>query len=90
MTHVSLPSSRLLKSWGDEAVVYDKASGDTHYLKPLTQALYQICHAHPGYTSEELASALATRIGVANTPELLELTEDTLEQLHKISLLETA
>lgn len=90
MAHVSAPPPRLLKSWGDEAVIYDTASGDTHYLKPLTLALYQACRANPGATPVELASALATQLGFADTPELLELTEDTLQHLHRISLLESA
>jgi PqqD family protein of HPr-rel-A system len=81
---------RLLKSWGDEAVVYDTASGDTHYLKPLTLALYQLCHDHPGYTSVGLATALATRLGAANTPQFHELIEDTLASLRAIGLLKSA
>lgn len=90
MTHASPPPSRLLKSWGDEAVVYDVASGDTHYLKPLTLALYQTCREHPGYTSTEIAAALAARIGVADTPQLRELADETLDSLRKIGLLESA
>ncbi|MDP2265617.1 MAG: HPr-rel-A system PqqD family peptide chaperone [Thiobacillus sp.] len=90
MAHVSAPLPRLLKSWGNEAVIYDTASGDTHYLKPLTLALYQTCRANPGATSAELANALATQLGFADIPELLELTEDTLQHLRKINLLETA
>jgi len=90
MTHASPPPSRLLKSWGDEAVVYDAASGDTHYLKPLTLALYQTCREHPGYTSTEIAAALAARLGVADTPQLRELADETLDSLRKIGLLESA
>lgn len=90
MTQASSLPSRLLKSWGDEAVVYDAASGDTHYLKPLTRTLYQTCRDHPGYNSAELAAALATRLGVADTPQLHELTEDTLNSLRKIGLLGSA
>jgi len=91
MPHVSsTPSRLLLKSWGDEAVVYDTASGDTHYLKPLTLALYQVCHDRPGHTSAELAAELAARLSVENTPHLRELTEETLASLRKIGLLESA
>ena len=90
MTRVLPHPTRLLKNWGDEAVVYDAASGDTHYLKPLTLALYQICRDHPGYTSAEIAAELATRLSMANTPQLRELTEETLSGLRKISLLEPA
>ncbi|HEX7971210.1 MAG TPA: HPr-rel-A system PqqD family peptide chaperone [Thiobacillus sp.] len=90
MTSAAPLPSRLLKNWGDEAVVYDAASGDTHYLKPLTLALYQICRNHPGYTPADLATTLAERLGVAVTPEFLELNEDTLASLRKIGLLESA
>jgi PqqD family protein of HPr-rel-A system len=91
MNDASPTSMRLLlKSWGDEAVVYDTASGDTHYLKPLTLALYQTCREHPGYTSAEIAAALATRLNVAITPQFMELTDDTLNSLRKIGLLESA
>jgi PqqD family protein of HPr-rel-A system len=79
-----------IKNWGNEAVVYDTASGDTHYLKPLTLALYQTCRDHPGYTSAELAAALATRLGIADTPQLHDLTEETLASLRKIGLLQSA
>lgn len=90
MADVSLTSPRLLKSWGDEAVVYDTGSGDTHYLKPITLMVYEICRAHPGANPVELATALAAQLGVADSPELVDLTEDTLQSLRKIHLLETA
>lgn len=88
MTGTTLAAPPLIKTWGNEAVIYDQASGDTHYLKPLTLALYQTCCEHPGYTPPELAAALAARIGVENGPELLDLTEDTLRHLRAIRLLE--
>jgi len=90
MVQTQAQNSRLLKSWGDEAVVYDAASGDTHYLKPLTLALYRTCREHPGYTSTDIAAALATRLGVADTPQLRELADETLDSLRKIGLLESA
>ncbi|HWR77719.1 MAG TPA: HPr-rel-A system PqqD family peptide chaperone [Thiobacillus sp.] len=80
----------LFKSWDNEAVLFNTASGDTHYLKPLTLALYQTCRDHPSYNSAEIAAALATRLGVAESPQLHELTEETLDSLHKIGLLESA
>lgn len=80
----------LFKSWDNEAVLFNTASGDTHYLKPLTLALYQTCRDHPGFTSAELAAALAARLNVTNTPQFMELTDDTLNSLRKTGLLESA
>lgn len=90
MTHVSPPPSRLLKVWGDEAVVYDTASGDTHYLNPLTLALYQVCRTQPGCPPAEYATALAAHFGAAATPQLQELAEEAFHSLRKIGLLESA
>lgn len=81
--------SLLIKTWGDEAVVYDSGSGDTHYLKPLTLALYTTCREYPGHTAEQLATALATRLNVADTPQFHELASEVLDQLHRIGLLQT-
>jgi PqqD family protein of HPr-rel-A system len=89
MVPASSPS-RLLKIWGDEAVVYDAASGDTHYLKPLTLALYRICQAHPEYTPTERIAALAVHFDMTDTPQLQELAEEAFHSLHKIGLLEFA
>ncbi|KAB2325453.1 MAG: hypothetical protein ABS91_01575 [Thiobacillus sp. SCN 64-35] len=82
-------ATRLLKCWGDEAVVYDGESGDTHYLKPLTLALYQTCREHPQSTPDAIAIALARRLDVHDTPQFRELVEDVLAELEKIGLLES-
>ncbi|HQS98753.1 MAG: HPr-rel-A system PqqD family protein [Hydrogenophilales bacterium 16-64-46] len=81
--------TRLIKAWGDEAVVYDTLSGDTHYLKPLTFALYQICREHPGYTADQAGDALAARLKTADPAQVRELAEDVLAQLHQIGLLQS-
>jgi PqqD family protein of HPr-rel-A system len=85
-----LSASFLLKIWGEEGVVYDAASGDTHYLKPLTLALYQLSREHPAYPLPDLTAALAERLGAANTAQFQEEVEDTFNSLRKIGLLESA
>lgn len=89
-TQAVLRPQRFLKTWGDEAVVYDVASGETHYLKPLMFALYQLCRDQPGRTSTELAAALADRLGVEDTPQLQDLIAETLDGLCRIGLLQAA
>lgn len=83
------PQSRLLKCWGQEAVVYDIASGDTHYLKPLTLALYQTCLDHAGCTHSELVGTLAVRLGSTDNPDFQDVVGDIVDSLLKIGLLET-
>jgi PqqD family protein of HPr-rel-A system len=90
MTLASSTATHLLKNWGDEAVAYDTASGDTHYLKPFTLALYQAYRDQPGLGAASLTATLAARLGVGNTPQLHEETLETLTSLRKIGLLESA
>jgi len=48
----------LVKPIAGEAVVYDRLSGDTHYLNPLACAIYSL-HSQPGgLTLERLAQCL--------------------------------
>ena len=79
----------LLRTWGEEAVVFDTASGDTHYLKPLTLALYQTCRDHPGFSSSDIFEALAQRLSIAVTPDFSLLADEALTSLRQIGLLET-
>lgn len=88
---LALPhQARLLKCWGNEAVVYDIPSGDTHYLKPLTLALYQTCLENAGCSHPELAAALAVRLGATDNEEFRGMVDDVVDSLLKIGLLETA
>lgn len=82
-------ATRLLKCWGDEAVVYDGESGDTHYLKPFTLALYQTCREHPQSTPDAIAAALARRLDVHDSPHFRALIDEVLAELEKIGLLKT-
>lgn len=84
------PTHLLLKCWGDEAVVYDSGSGDTHYLKPLTLAIYQTCREHPGLTAEAIATRLSQRLGLIDTPQFRELADEVLQHLRQVGLLESA
>jgi PqqD family protein of HPr-rel-A system len=78
-----------IKCFEDEAVIFDTASGDTHYLKPLTLALYQTSHESPVLTSAGIAQALAQRLSVAVTPQFSLLADEALTSLRQIGLLET-
>lgn len=89
MTQAARAPSRLLKCWGDEAVVYDAESGDTHYLKPLTLTVYQVCRDHPGCHVTALVALIAERLGMENTPPLHDLVSETLDGLRKAGLLES-
>lgn len=87
MTDVPPQRGWLLQTWEDEAVAFDTASGDTHYLPPLTSQLYAICRDHPGLTAVALAERLAARLATTPDAELRAAIDESLASLHRIGLL---
>ena len=82
------PRDWLLRVWDDEAVAFDVASGDTHYLQPLTRALFQTCQADPGLDAATIAARTATALGVALSADFLNAVDDGLDSLRRIGLLQ--
>lgn len=53
-----------LKQYDAEAVAFDTASGDTHYLAPLALALFQLCHEFPRLSRDDIRRMLVQRHAV--------------------------
>lgn len=83
------PRGWLLRIWDDEAVVFDAASGDTHYLRPLTLALLETCRADPGLDAATIAARAAASLGIDASPDFLDEAQDGLDSLRRIGLLQT-
>ena len=78
-----------IKSFQQEAVVFDTASGDTHYLAPFNVLLFQLVQSNPGMTLDEMHVGLASRLSLEVGPELAHQTDQALASLRLIGLLET-
>lgn len=78
-----------IKSFEQEAVVFDTASGDTHYLAPFNVVLFQLVQSDPGMTLDEMHVALASRLSLGVGPDLVHQTDQALASLRLIGLLET-
>ena len=78
-----------IKSFEQEAVVFDTASGDTHYLAPFNVVLLQLVQSNPGMTLDEIHAALASRLSLGIGPDLVHQTDQALASLRRIGLLET-
>lgn len=89
MSSAAPPPGWLLRTWEDEAVAFDAASGDTHYLRPLTLALYEACRAEPGLDADTIAARAAASLDVDVTPDFLSAVREGLDGLRRIGLLHT-
>jgi PqqD family protein of HPr-rel-A system len=77
-----------LKQYGSEAVAFDTASGDTHYLAPLALALYQICRDCPEFSRDNARQLLEQRHAIdPGEPSPDAQIEETLAGLRRIGLI---
>jgi PqqD family protein of HPr-rel-A system len=75
-----------LKTYGTEAVAFDTASGDTHYLAPFALTLFQLVHDHPGLSRSDVCLMLAQRYPIEPGPLLDARFDEALGSLRRIGL----
>lgn len=76
-----------IKNFDQEAVVFDTASGDTHYLSPLAYAIYTTSLEKPGMSAQDIHTQLRTSFEVDSHFE--QLADEALLSLHRIGLLDS-
>lgn len=76
-----------IKNFDQEAVVFDAASGDTHYLSPLAYAIYTTSLEQPGMSAQEIHIQLRTTFEVESHFE--HLADEALLNLRHIGLLDS-
>lgn len=79
-----------LVAFEDEAVVFDAASGDTHYLAPLSLALLRILQESPLIDLPELERQLLSRYEPVPDMSLHTGIPEAVERLRGIGLLPVA
>lgn len=73
------------RTWGDETVVYDPLSGNTHFLDPVAAAVL----AHLGTSDASTAvitDSLLTEFGAENEEDVLAAVSAALARLRDIGL----
>lgn len=76
-----------LKHYAAEAVAFDTASGDTHYLAPLALALFQLFREFPGLPRDDARRLLTQRHPIEPGPSLDTQIDETLDGLCRIGLI---
>lgn len=69
LTKLTGLSRFLIKPFDAEAVVYDSASGDTHYLSPLAYQLLTTSQALSGFTYQDISNTMALTLEPRNNIE---------------------
>ena len=76
------PEALALRTWDDELVVYNDATGSTHHLNVLGRAVMQKLLSHPsGIAVSALVRSIADDAGTAADAELAQAVERTLADL---------
>lgn len=75
------------QQYDSEAVIFDTASGDTHYLPPLALELFRLCHAFPMISPDDVRHFLAERNAIEPGVLLDAHINETLDGLRRIELL---
>ncbi len=77
----------LFRTWDEEAVVFDSVSGDTHYLKPWTLAIYQACSQNPGLSEAAVTAWVCDKMSISLDAHITDMSNEALSSLHRIGLL---
>lgn len=75
----------LIKPFDAEAVVFDSASGDTHYLSPLAYQLLTTSQIPSSFTYQEISKTLALDIEPGG--EMESRIDEAIQRLQHIGLL---
>lgn len=76
-----------LKQYDSEAVVFDAASGDTHYLGPLALALFKVCRAPLPPSRDDIVRLLAERDAIDSGSFSDAQVDETLDGLRRLELI---
>lgn len=78
------------RTWDDEAVVYNEASGSTHVLDSLAAEALRCLEEDAVRTSEELAERVAARLGIPHDAELQGTITRLIGEFERLDLIEPA
>ncbi|WP_274595964.1 HPr-rel-A system PqqD family peptide chaperone [Rhodoferax sediminis] len=86
--HLNELASLHWRCWGDEWVVFDAGSGQTHQMDTLTAATLLAVEACAGCI-DQLVSRIASELTVTNDHELSNAVRGVLERLATTGLIES-
>jgi PqqD family protein of HPr-rel-A system len=77
----------LWKSWGEEVIVFNLASGNTHLLNPVAAQVLRALERKPANTFE-LSSQIAASANIDADEEFIQHVEQLVTNLDELGLVE--
>jgi PqqD family protein of HPr-rel-A system len=77
----------LWKTWGEESIVFNESSGNTHLLNPTVAKILSIVQSQPSST-EEISLKIASESGLGADEKILQRVDVVLETLDNLGLIE--
>lgn len=74
--------------WGDSIVVYNNASGQTHFLNEFAHHLFQMIESSSGMTRDMLCETIASDDDIPLDERLQSLVDQLLATLDELGLIE--
>jgi PqqD family protein of HPr-rel-A system len=77
----------LWKTWGEESIVFNESSGNTHLLNPTAAKILSIVQSQPS-SAEEISLKIASESGLGADEKILQGVDVVLETLDNLGLIE--
>jgi PqqD family protein of HPr-rel-A system len=77
----------LWKTWGEESIVFNQSSGNTHLLNPTAAKILSIVQSQPS-SAEEISLKIASESELGADEEILQRVDVVLETLDSLGLIE--
>jgi PqqD family protein of HPr-rel-A system len=77
----------LWKTWGEESIVFNESSGNTHLLNPTAAKILSMVQSQPS-SAQEVSLKIASESGLAADEEILQRVNVVLETLDSLGLIE--
>jgi PqqD family protein of HPr-rel-A system len=77
----------LWKTWGEESIVFNESSGNTHLLNPTAAKILSMVQSQPS-SAQEISLKIASESGLAADEEILQRVNVVLETLDSLGLIE--
>jgi PqqD family protein of HPr-rel-A system len=77
----------LWKTWGEESIVFNQSSGNTHLLNATAAKILSIVQSQPS-SAEEISLKIASESGLGADEKVIQRVEVVLETLDNLGLIQ--